>query len=356
MDDSKRKTGYVFHSVTTVRGLAALAVCWFHMGFWSEQLPQGWLYDSAQYGWMGPHVFFIVSGFVVPWSLYVVGYRWRDAHRYLARRLVRLDPPYFSTMFVVIGLAYLGFHLGLHPKPPEVDAGRIASHIAYLTTIVGEHWYNPVFWTLAIEFQFYLLIGLLLPWLASPNVMVRRAAMLACLAAYAPFAAGPQFTWVTGYLPLFMLGFTLFQHHAGLIYRREMTVWVVLLSGLVAYTFVWYLAVVSLAAFVYMLLDRFRNGITEFLGRVSYSLYLIHLPVGIPFLRLTEDFMVTDIQRIVTACAAMALCVFAAWFFYLWIERPSVRLARRISLRRDPRRHRLLRYGLAWSPNPDTQA
>ena len=102
-----------FYSVTSVRGLASLAVCWFHIGLWTQLLPDGIFRYSAGYGWLGPHIFFIVSGFVVPWSMYAARYRWQDAPRYIARRIVRLDPPYIIAIMVVLVLSYVGSKVGL---------------------------------------------------------------------------------------------------------------------------------------------------------------------------------------------------------------------------------------------------
>lgn len=320
------------------------------MGLWSGILPEGVLKLSAGLGWLGPHIFFIVSGFVVPWSMHAAGYRWRDAHRYLARRIVRLDPPYFATIAVVLALGYLGARLGLREQAFELDPAQLLSHLAYLTGILGERWYNPVFWTLAVEFQFYLGLALVFPFLASPSRPVRWAAMGGCLAAFAPFAYEAQTVWMPGYLPLFMLGFLLFQFHAGHIGRRELWLWVAPLLALIA-TYTYFLSLLAFAAFGLMLEDRFRNRVTEFLGRISYSLYLIHMPVGIPFIRVFEPLATTDATRIALAFVAMGVCVLAAWAFYHAVERPSIRLARRIALHpRKRARAQRLQWGLAGSP------
>lgn len=333
----------VFHSVTTVRGIAALAVCWFHMVAIREMLAPGWLAASADIGWLGPHVFFIVSGFVVPWSLYVVGYRLGDAPRYLARRIVRLDPPYFATILLMLALDALAVQIGLHAQPFLVDWDRLASHLAYLTAILGQAWYQPVYWTLAIEFQFYLLLSLLFPLVASRRRWVRWAVIALGLVAFLPWREVPELglaptpelpgsIWVMGYMPLFLLGFVLFQRHAGLIGRRETWLWVAVLVP-VAATFTYALALLSLAAFAVMLADSFRSRVTEFLGRISYSLYLVHVPVGVPFQSLVGRLAENDLQRTLVVLGSVALCVLTAWLFYHLVERPSVDLARRIAIR-----------------------
>src|SRR6266496_2565885 len=57
--------------VHCLRGLAAVAVCWFH--FTGHSL--GLLKQSGVYGWLGVEVFFVISGFILPYALYSSGYR-----------------------------------------------------------------------------------------------------------------------------------------------------------------------------------------------------------------------------------------------------------------------------------------
>lgn len=322
-----------FHTVTSVRGLASLAVCLFHMALWAHLMPQGWLRTIFSGGWLGPHVFFIVSGFVVPWSLHVVGYRWRMFPAYLARRLVRLDPPYIATIALVIVLEWLGAMLGV----PGADGlrfewARLLSHVAYLTEFLGQEWYNPVFWTLAIEFQFYLLLALVFPFIAHRQGAVRWLTYALGLAAFLPTMGQNQTLLLSGYLPLFMLGFVLFQWHAGIIGRLELG----LLSTpliVLAKTYTPLLAPLALLAFLLMLRDRWRCRFTEFLGRISYSLYLIHMPVGIAFQRLAKPYADSDMEKFLAVWLSLALCLIAAWVFYVVVERPAIAWARKIPMK-----------------------
>ena len=54
------KTEDHVYSVDCLRGIAALAVCCCHA------ITQGPLSSAAHYGWLGVYVFFVVSGFVIP--------------------------------------------------------------------------------------------------------------------------------------------------------------------------------------------------------------------------------------------------------------------------------------------------
>src|SRR5262245_16881681 len=94
-----------------LRGLASLAVCWFHLTHFHYNVPDrhgyALLRKTGAYGWLGVEVFFVISGFVIPSSLYRARYRIRDFFTYLARRIVRLDPPYLAAIAVMLAMAYV---------------------------------------------------------------------------------------------------------------------------------------------------------------------------------------------------------------------------------------------------------
>ena len=84
-----------------------MAVCWHNLLFRDDGfLPDGWLRSSSKYGWLGVEMFFVVSGFVIPWALHRGGYRLKDYGRFLLKRVLRLDPPYVLSIALVLGLAY----------------------------------------------------------------------------------------------------------------------------------------------------------------------------------------------------------------------------------------------------------
>ena len=75
--------------VDGLRALAVLSVLVFHA--FPTLLPGGFI---------GVDVFFVISGFVLPLSLFNSGYRLPDAGRYLLKRFTRLFPPALASMCI----------------------------------------------------------------------------------------------------------------------------------------------------------------------------------------------------------------------------------------------------------------
>jgi peptidoglycan/LPS O-acetylase OafA/YrhL len=157
-------------------------ICWFHLTRFHYNSPDQRFYhlvrQTGDYGWLGVEVFFVISGFVIPYSLYRGGYRIRDFFKYVARRIVRLDPPYLAAIAVILALAYVSSLKSGRPFVIEgqpVGSARLLLHLGYLNIFSRYEWLNPSFWTLAIEIQYYVLMGLLFPLVTrQPAVRLAR--------------------------------------------------------------------------------------------------------------------------------------------------------------------------------------
>src|SRR5688500_3864296 len=102
--------GSRFIFIDGLRGIAALWVALFHLYSGGPNAPvlasltPGILDAALRHGYLGVEVFFVISGFVIAHS---VGSRpvTRDfALRFAARRSLRLDPPYWLTIILVVFL------------------------------------------------------------------------------------------------------------------------------------------------------------------------------------------------------------------------------------------------------------
>jgi len=171
-------------TIDALRGIAALSVAWYHFTHGSTLLSQGWIKASGNYGWVGVEMFFVISGFIIPYSLHKAGYHSRDFGLFVVKRIARLDPPYIADILLIIALSYVvTFVPGFRGEVPHYTASQLLCHLAYFNSFVGKPWVNVVFWSLGIEFQYYLLIGVLFPLLVERRAPLRFGFLALLIAA-----------------------------------------------------------------------------------------------------------------------------------------------------------------------------
>jgi peptidoglycan/LPS O-acetylase OafA/YrhL len=144
-----------------LRAMAVILVILFHS--WSD-IPDGGNFvisaenpnplNSAR---TGVQLFFVLSGFLLflPYARWLFGVRGRPSTLlFYRRRVLRVGPAYWVSLVVLIALA------GVYTLPVFADA---LFHVVFLFNFSGKtvSAFNTVFWTLAVEFQFYLLLPLL---------------------------------------------------------------------------------------------------------------------------------------------------------------------------------------------------
>jgi peptidoglycan/LPS O-acetylase OafA/YrhL len=312
-----------------LRGVAAAAVAWFHITNGNPEFaPPALLKASGAQGWLGVEVFFVISGFVIPYALHAARYRLRDYGPFLLKRILRLDPPYVASMALAIALAYVSAAIpGFRGQAPSYTVLQLVSHAGYVTGFAGYRWVNVVYWSLALEFQYYLLIGLLFPLVQHRRAWI-RAAVLAGVAVAALTVSNLLlvFPWCF----LFILGILTFQF-------RERSLgwgWYALGVGLAgmgsSVTLGWPVALVGVATALVIAFVELRSRPLLFLGEISYSLYLVHVPMGARVVNLSLRFPVSPLGKVGVTVAAFAVSVAAAYLFYRLVERPARSWAARI--------------------------
>lgn len=198
-------------TVDALRGLAAIAVCFFHFSspvgpFVSVSSLSPW----AFYGRWGVDVFFVISGFIVPYSMARAGYNIAIWHRFMARRLIRLEPPYLVSIAVVIGVGLAASATPWFKGPaPDYTPLGVITHLGYLNAYLGKPWFNPVYWSLAIEFQYYVLVGLIFPALTT-GTQASRIVVVAVLASVPILLPTSDGWFIATYLPTFSAGILTF--------------------------------------------------------------------------------------------------------------------------------------------------
>ena len=315
--------------VHTLRGLASLAVLWFHMAhgdafMYAKLGAFGW---GARFGYLGVEVFFVISGFILPYALWYGKYQVSDYWRFVAKRIVRLDPPYFAAILIAIALNYLSaLAPQFHGAPFSINFFNLLVHVGYLNAFFGQPWIIVVLWTLAIEFQFYLILGLIFPLLSAAN-------KLKPLAVFAFFGALPflfsNLSYFPKYFPLFLMGIAVFRRKVSLSSLPECLALLTVGFAWTAYTVGLPEGLAGLLGAVCILWFHFRSKITDFFGNISYSLYLLHVPIGGRVVNLLSRYVRHSSPFVVflVDLLAAAVSIGSAYLLYRYVELPSQKWA-----------------------------
>jgi peptidoglycan/LPS O-acetylase OafA/YrhL len=335
-----------FPLIQSLRGLAAFWVVLFHAaeGHHIDRLLAllpALLGDVVfRAGHFGVPIFFALSGFVITHSLRDLPLSWPVFGRFVVRRSIRLDPPYWASIVLVIGLALLSARVQHEPYTVP-SAGTIAAHLFYLQQILHMPEINAVYWTLTFEFQFYLFFAGMMTLAASLGGARLRQAIWVAMEIVAIVAAFGGFSWANEGLfvtlwPAFFVGV--------LAYKGIESNWARIgLALLVASLLIVQdsMALAASATAVFLLLMTMAGLATrepklalgQWLGAISYSLYLIHNPltgaIGFVGHKIAGPGLAGDIFAL---AAIIVGCLAGAAAFWWVIERPAHRFTKKVRL------------------------
>ena len=308
-----------------LRGLAALSVAWFHF-LLSHPFIGGIPALIGKYGWIGVEVFFVISGFVIPYSLYRSGHQYHEFSRFILRRLIRLEPPYILTIILTLCLNKISSLLpGFRGVTSQIDWVGTLLHLGYFNVFGGHEWLLPTFWTLAIEFQFYLLIGVVYPVIYSQKAKLRLTWFFCALL----FSLWSTQAFVFYWLPLFCMGILAFQYYIGLWRSAEMLLLLgacVAVGGLNLGLLKTFAGLLAVSVIIWI---PIKNRYLVWLGTISYSVYLLHPIIGGRVLNFAERFVLTPGAKIAALCCAVIVTLIVSWCFHKLVEVPAQNWARK---------------------------
>ena len=372
IENASENTGQRYVFIDALRGVAALAVLLHHImlpglteiGLMTaairNNLPD-FVYSISSYGRCGVQIFFVLSGFVIAHSLRDNPLTFKSIGNFMIRRQIRLDLPYWFVLIAVLCLHLAELLVPALNTSPMPAPGTIFANFFYLQNILKVEPIVLVAWTLCIEIQFYVTFIVLLACadriskLIAPHRIDENQhringifVALIFVTGLAPLCSTPQAfdnSWFGHYWFYFAGGVLCYW-----AVRNWMNHWALggfmLLLALSALRF-WYAGATELFTSVLAgsltilgiyivgikghLTDWWSNSILQYFGRISYSLYLVHLIILDVFLRgafkLTGD---NGKMAVVWFLLAIIVCIGIAHLLFIGIERPSMRLASRI--------------------------
>ncbi len=351
-----------FLFIDALRGIAALSVLLFHfyehLSIWGQArrfpLP---IHLVLVHGDQGVFIFFVLSGFVIAYTVGRVRITAGYLGRFALRRSLRLDPPYWAIILLTLAFLYTHQHL---TTAGEIRPGlwhwtTLPANLFYLNKLLRQPTIVPVGWTLCLELQFYLVYVIatgLTQRMSSffgDRPCVARSFVFGPLAIYSlaiasGIASDPWPGLFISYWYLFFLGvgvawFMLQQSGPSLAWAVICITALTALRGSSLQT-----SVGAATAALILLVGQFGKlrdagnwKWAQYLGRISYSLYLVHPLIGHRILdavlRHTSPGRVPSIPiswaSFVFATAASFL---GAHLMYIGLERPAHALSRKIRL------------------------
>jgi peptidoglycan/LPS O-acetylase OafA/YrhL len=320
--------------INSLRGLSALSVCLFHF-IYSTFIQDETLRSIFFYGQKGVQVFFIISGIVIPMSLINSNYNLTKVWKFLLVRFVRIEPPYLVA--VALGVIYLNVR-NFIPSSSNIDVSPslrdITLHLGYLVPFVeGAQWISKVFWTLSIEFQYYIYLALFIPLGLSSNKMLK--VLFFVTLAVLPFVTN-EFYFFPHWASFFAMGiifvFWIKEKINTLIFIMLFVLYsviIVIKQGFLDYS------IALMTLFVVFRFGYFKTKVGEFFGQISYSLYLFHTLVGLSFINLMSSRVTSSVGKFTIVCTAIALSIVFSYIAWKLIEKPSQLYAKKLKGKLD---------------------
>lgn len=347
----------------SLRGIAALIVV-LHHAYLSIPELAGWLdwvlisTPLRPIGTGRPAVifFFVLSGYVLTRSLatqeetrpgsVLSASSWLG---YTAQRAVRLGLPVLASLVLSAVLQVLVWR-GPLPEgtPPLTGAAtwgemwnwRSLAEQAALMSHGNGFQLNPVLWSLVHEWRISLLLPLVLLFRGNLALLLAVALLGAGVARLAGMPEGDvtlgdsllhTFAASAGFLPAFAVGAALALGRVPRLDRTQAAAAgiAVLVMAMAAHDY----GVILGSALLILLAQnggRFAEALRHpglvRLGCVSFSLYLIHMPLLLALTHLLRDSNVPVLVALLTVFLSLP----AAALMHRWVEQPAHRLARRI--------------------------
>lgn len=325
------------------RTLAILVVIIYHYFYrWQSILP----YDGFrqfEIGKYGVQLFFVISGFVIYYSML----KKESLRDFYLARVVRLLP----TMIIFSSITFLFFKLFPIDIHPRFDNGWpdlfsswvfVGPEVLHYYLGIKTNYVDTAYWSLWYEVRFYFWVGMFY-FLSKDKFLRNWMIFTVVLNLWMHFLPMPKPLWsinmaIRNFMPVdwinyFTLGILFFKLYTekwnpkhviylvSVFYMESLRI----NAGGDKYSFLAFnFIMVIFVLFVLKIpFPRFMNhSLTINIGQSSYGLYLIHQNVGIGAIYLLSLY--TPINPVVSAFLTIIILVTLSIVTFKWLEKPMI--------------------------------
>jgi exopolysaccharide production protein ExoZ len=340
-----------------LRGLAIVMVLAAHIpGLWLLNRNQVWsvfqfykidilapLQISDGGGHLGVIVFFLISGYIIS----TVAQK-ETRIEFLIKRFFRL----FPTLFVCCAIAYVLVTISNVFAIGPIYSTDAVNVIDFIKSAFMLSWFDQtpralsVAWSLMPELIFYSWVFFLINYMRNSPMKSTFLMLMAYMLMTFPMSQVPYlsyFGYFTVYMPVFFIGRILYLDQQKKITTQQTLALLVFCSAIFITIYngrfpgelfradsgrIWNY-VFGIAIFYGLMHSNIKScpRIISFFADISYSLYLVHLPVGMFILNLMDPL---HIPFAIKCVVAISTTIASAVIIHFVIEKPAQRMARRV--------------------------
>jgi len=346
------------------RGIAALWVFLAHAkDLFVNSSP--FIYHIALYGALGVPMFFVISGYVITFSAESSLKNNKPPVFFLKNRALRIYPTFWASVVIVLLTPYLieaisALKTGEYSEPDSVVSKLNTGEWLNLLVLTKVFWatstdlqgqfnmINAVYWTLAVEFQFYVVVFLALYFRRHYWKVIFLISMAGFIIMFIP--TGMNYGLFIHYWPSFSIGIGLaYLHRHGIRYEayfKNNSIYLILLMAVIIWVarlpfpeatknYKFFLFSIGFGLLLWSIAD-FETVLTKvklsgnkllywllepwlILGAMSYSVYLLHGKIYLLPFMLVRQFLNSNnfLYGFLTVLGTLMMC----FPFYYYIER-----------------------------------
>jgi len=310
--------------IDALRGLAVIIVCLYHYCYrYQNSLDKNTFISTFLYfGQFGVQLFFIISGFVIFWT----ACKYDSWSRFILARACRLYPAYWFGVLFTSSILTVFILEG-----KSISLRQVIINLTMMQEFLFVQPVDGVYWSLTVEILFYAFMACIIFFKLLNKIELLMFVWL-ILGIYFIQILEPPYALkvikgilLLRHIQLFIAGICFFK-----LWRGQKTLFTLPLLSL-SYIYNFYvfsfsesLFILGLYALFYFVgvknITYFHVRVLLYLGKISYSFYLIHQYFGYIVL---QELSFYEFNFIISVFIAICLSLAVASLMFRYIEKPS---------------------------------